>query len=774
MTNEMLGRYQQAQHLIQGILSNRLVLNDAVFPHWMGNSDYFWYERETREGKEYRLVDAQAATNEAAFEHKILASMLETASGQSIDPDNLPIRIFDITLSPRQVRFQAFNKQWVFESESLSCDEVKSSYDNGLLSPDGQRIAFVRDNNLWVQDLISGEEHPLTQDGTADYPYAMAPAFFGAPSTPAVQAVWSPNSQQLFTYQLDFRQVASRSIIHHVPQDGTTRPQILEYKSAYPDDEHIETYRLVTINVKTRQIQAANHKNLPLGRFGAGFFSEEKFGWWANDSRRAYFVEVTRGAKKARVVEYDTQTGVTRVLFEESSDTFVKLSHDLFEPPLLLPLPDSDELIWFSERNGWGHLYLYDLNTGELKHPISEGEWLVRDILHADIERRELLIQTAARDSDISPYYRDVCRVHLDTGAMTPVVCGAYDHLVHKPTSKLTKIRTLFNLDAPGVSGVSPSGDFLITMRSRVDKLPVSLLVDREGNEVLTLETADAYNLKTDGQLPEPIQVTSADGETDIHGVIYRPPGFSPNNSYPVLDFSCGHPGFSCVPHASFVNGPLYGDAYLSGLAYAALGFVVVAIEGRGTPYRHKAFQDESYGCMSSANTFEDRMTGLRQLAQRYPYMDLDRVGIVAYDGMTSPVYGLLEQPDFYKVGVMIALSDSRFESASRAEMFEGTNLQLKSPYPESLAALLQGKLLLIHGMLDSVTPPVATFRLIDALQQNNKDFDMLLLPNEGHDIPSYALRRTWDYLVEHLQHQEPANAFNLTTGWDLLREPCQ
>jgi dipeptidyl aminopeptidase/acylaminoacyl peptidase len=269
------------------------------------------------------------------------------------------------------------------------------------------------------------------------------------------------------------------------------------------------------------------------------------------------------------------------------------------------------------------------------------------------------------------------------------------------------------------------------------------------------------------------VKVKGADGQTDIYGVVYRPPNFSKKESYPIIDFSCGHPYFSWVPQGSFINGPCFDAPYLYAAAYAALGFVVVALEGRGTPYRDKAFQDYSYGNITSASAFEDRIQGIRQLASRYPYMDLERVGISADDGSPVPVHGLLEHPDFYKVGVSICHEDPRFGFAALYEQYQGlcadNNDAGKPTNTEDFAHALTGKLLLIHGMLDSFTPATGTIRLLDALQNANKDFDMLLLPEEGHDIPTYALRRSWDYFVTHLQGVEPPTEFALTTGIDLL-----
>lgn len=783
MTNTLLDRYQQAQALEQGVLTNRIVLNDTVHPHWIGDTDYFWYKQDTCEGKHWRLVDAAAASNESAFNHLSLAAALESAiegaRENSIDPANLPIVVSAIDLSPRQIHFRAFNQLWLFKEAGNSLiqrdqTDIIPLPGNHLTSPNGNLCAFVRDYNLWVRDIHSGEERALTEDGCADYAYAVAPSLLNFPLTKVVQALWSPDSQTLLTVQLDIRKVATREIIYHVPQDGSTRPQLSEYKSAYPGDQAIESYRLVAINVSTGEQQPANYSPLTVCRFGMGFFSNEKFGWWATDNRRANFVDVVRGAQTVRVVEFNTQTGATRVLFEETSDTTVRLN-DNFEmgaPPLLLPLPDTEELLWYSERSGWGHLYLYDLNTGLLKRQLTQGKWLVRNILHTDTHRRELLIQTAGRDSNINPYYRDICRLHLDTGVLTPLVSGPLEFTVLDATAPLVSLRAGLNLDSPDVNGVSPSGNYLVTTRSRVDTVPVSLLIDREGSEVLTLETAFPIGLPSDWHWPEPVKAKAADGDTDLYGVIYRPPGFSSEKSYPVVDFfSCGHPDMSNLQHSSFSNGPLFGLPWFRAAALSALGFIVVTLEGRGTPYRNKAFKDTHFGDIVGANSFEDHITGLHQLAEQYPSMDLGRVGIIAPDSLTAPVYGLLQYPEFYKVGVAVGFQDLRFSAGCLTETLESSQLRKTIPYAEELVENLQGKLLLVHGLLDTVSAPTGAFRLIDALQRANKNVDMLILPNLGHDLPSYVLRRSWDYLVTHLQGEKPPKEFKLTKGIELIRQ---
>ena len=779
MTESIADRYSNAKKIIEGNLSKNLVINDCLFPHWIDDSDSFWYQRNRVDGKEYRLVDAKAASNKVGFDHEMLALQLGALVGHAINPRNLPIQIKDWTLSPHQIKFSYAEKLWMFDAQKAKCIEINTDSElNGVVSPDGKKIAFVRDFNLWIKFISNNREFAVTHDGCCGYAYATAPDSNGQPNM-LVQAVWSPDSRRVLTHRLDLRGVATRRALFPIPDNAGIRPDLFEYKLAYPGDETIESYEFVSIEIETCYTREAIYRPVPLCRGGfrgclSGKQIDDGLGWWSSDSRIAYFLDIERDAKTVRLIQFDTDSGETLSLLEETSNTFVRLCHSLDDSPLLLPLPDTNEFIWFSERDGWGHLYLYDLKTGKEKNRITDVKtftngndgWIVRDILHFDTERRELLIQTAGRDSTISPYYQDICRVNIDTGELAPLIEGPYEHIVFVSHRPQMLIAVAYGLDVPGINGVSPSGNYLVTTRSRVDMLPVSLLLDREGNEILELEAAQDVGLPEDWCWPESVTVKSVDGETDLYGVMYRPPGFSAEKTYPVLDYSLAIPYSSLLPQGSFITDTHCGDSYLMGAAFAALGFIVVALDLPGMPYRGKAFQDRCYGSMSSVNAFEDRVSSFRQLAERYPYMDLSQVGIVGCDYVTGAVYGLLDYPEFYKVGVMSAFDDPRFGIPSIVEVYEGATPPDR-PYTDDQLTALKGKLLLIHGLRDVFAPPETTLQLADALQKANKDFDMILEPEGIHIVSSYALRRTWDYLVTHLLKMEPPESFTVTTAYD-------
>ena len=766
--NEIYNRYESAQNILQGQLSNKIILNDAVFPHWIDESDLFWYVRETNTGKEFRLVNARDASNTLAFDHVALADALAKISQKEVDAFDLPIADVDMDCSVSVINFSAYQKKWTYSPSSNDCIEVERAF-VGATSPDGKKSIFVKDFNIWVRDLNTGSEKALTDDGEEKNCYAGIQ--FGI-WTEAVQAIWSPDSRKILTVRLDTQMVALRPCIHYVPQSGKVYPETSQMALAYPGDEVVESYTLHAIDVVSGEQTSARYPALAFTGFGKGFFSDEKLAWWSDDSQTAYFIDVKRGANSAYVLEFDASSGATRVIFEEKSDTFISTSHGVLELPLFLPLPETNELIWFSERTGWGHLYLYDLCSGKLKNVITQGPWLVRDILHFDCDRRELLIQTAGRDPEISPYYRDVCRVNIDSTALSEVVSGNFEHVVYRENSFQVIIRHELGLDSRSVSGVSRNGEFVVVTKSRVDTAPLSVLLNRDGRELMSVEFSDVSGLPSGWQWPEPVKLRGGDGKTDVYGVVYRPPNFSSEKKYPVIDLSSGMRELSFVPQGSFINGVFWGAGYLSAAAFAALGFIVVAIEGRGTGCRNKEFHDHNYGDVASTSDFSDRISGLEQLAQKYPYIDISRVGITGSDTQAAPVYGLLNHPEFYKVAVAHCFLEPRYSFAALGEKYHGIDPERPSSSrlsdAENKAGALAGKLLLIQGLLDHYTAS-STLRLAEYLQQRNKDFDMICLPNGHHDISSYALRRSWDYLVQHLQEVSPPKEFFLTTGIDIL-----
>ena len=774
----VLARYRRAEALEHEVYNQSMVLNAQIVPHWIGSSDCFWYSRKTRQagevgiGTEYRMVNAKATTHTEAFDHSLLAQALAAVAGEEVNPNSLPISGLELELSPACATFAAFDKRWRFDVEQNICKEIAVADlttlpAGGLRSPDGKKVAFARDYNLWVRYLERGEERALTQLGEHHYAYGVEPesrnlikGLNGSESdfTPALEALWSPDSKQLFTFQLDERQVRSLPSMQYVPQDGTVAPTVIERKQVLPGDKHSAQYRMVVIDVKSGKETAAHYPPIDDSFAWLCPFSGNR-AWWSGDGCKAYFIDMTRGQKIARLVGLDTQTGAAEVLFEESTDTYLDLGLEFEHPSMLTMLPETNELIWYSERRSWAHLYLYDLTTGQLKNAITSGDWRVREVVHVDITNRELWLQIAGRVAGSNPYYRELVRVNIDSSDMTVIASDDYDYSLCKQTGCN--------------SGISPSKQFVVTTQSRVDKPSVTELRDRNGNSLLTLETADITGLPPGWQWPERVTLKAADGETDIYGLVFRPSDFDDRQHYPVLDFDTLIPTYSNYPTGAFHLGgdPGGNFCYTAAAAMAELGFIVTLIMGRGTPYRSKAFHDFGYESFINGGGIIDHVAGIKQLAERYPYMDLNRVGIMKPDAPgNGAVFGLLNHPDFYTVGVAYSIWDPRL--VKQGEVYHGllTQADCQQSVWRDAAQHLQGKLLLITGLLDKYFHSSMTFQLVDALAKANKDFDLLMPPNGGHGWRvKHAQRRAWDYLVRHLQGNEPPKDFMLQTSLEKL-----
>lgn len=776
-------RYLRARSLEQEAGNHQMVLNSDILPHWIEGSNCFWYIRKFRNKgsenpeiiKQFRLVNADDANNTEAFNHRLLASALAQTAGQEVDYRDLPISDVQLQLFPVRVMFTAFGQRWLFDTSTDNCEQlpIKSNSQGvgELLSPDGKKVAFSRDFNLWVRDVESGQEYAMTHDGERHYAYGIQPEsrdlLEGLPGNISIspitlEALWSPDSRKLFTLKTDERQVRSVPSMLYVPQDGTVAPKVVERKYALPGDKHIVLYRMFVIDVDTCKLIEADYPPIEdafvsYSPFNGNTSVKSNLTWWSSDSCQAYFVDMTRGQKTARVIAFDANSGATNSLFEETTDTYLDLIPHLAQPSMLTPLPDTNELIWFSERSGWAHLYLYDLTSGQLKNAITSGEWRVHDIVHMDNTTRTLFIQIAGRIEGRNPYYRELVRVNIDSGEMIIIASSNHDYCTYHPPMH--------------DSGISPDGDYVVTTRSRVDAPAVTELRDRSGKLILEIETANTEGLPSGWQWPEPISMKAADDTTDIYGVIFRPTDFDPENTYPILDFGMDSPFYAHSPRGAFLTegwDPIANIYYTTFAALAELGFIVTVIDGRGTPYRSKEFHNFGYESFMSGGGIVDHVAGIKQLAKRYPYMDVNNVGIITTDAAgNGPLFGLLNHPDFYKVGIAFSTWDPRLVRQGEIyhESVRDSDTE-KSLWADAVGNL-QGKLFLITGLLDQVFHSSMTFQVVDALVKANKDFDLLIHPNggHGHDVIN-AHRRAWDYLVKHLQGRLPPKDFTLTTGF--------
>jgi dipeptidyl-peptidase-4 len=766
----MLDRYQRAQALFHGRFSKSQAFNTTLFPHWIEGTDCFWYrcDLDNSGAGEYRLVDASAGTQKSAFGHQALAKALAQASGESVDPSHLPLSELQLSPCCNTLTFRAFEQCWQFDDRTATLLKQPTIAPLWQVSPDGKQAVFCREYNLWLANLETGKEQPLSTDGDAHYIYGGTATAYGREEMPSLEVLWSADSRRVLAVIKDNRQVPlGPPLVEHVPSDGSVKPRLVDAdrRVAMPGDEHIECYHLVAFDIDSSKIIKADYPPCPVfAPIYVGFFTGKR-GWWSADHRHAYFIDLLRGGNTGRLLAFDTHTGEVRTVIEETSKHRLCLIPDTHLGAMLAPLPATEEVIWYSERSGSAHLYLYDLNTGELKNPITTGPYVVRGVLHVDQQRREVWIQTSSRIDARHPVYCDIARVNIDTGELIEVVSTDHEYVVANPTSRVSMMQK-------HSAGVAPSANYVVTTRSRVDEAPVSILLDRDGQQIMEIAAADISALPDNWQWPEQALITAADGETVLDAVIWRPSDFDPQHSYPVIDGSWG--AFP-PPVGSFTNNMSQARLYLEAAAMAELGFIVVMVGQRGAGIgsgmaggiRNVACSNshEHWNCISP--NMVDIVAGIKQLAADRSYMDINRVGIGLFPSMASAVGGMLRFPDFYKVGVSCnAYSDLRLAG----EFFSYTGSAIPddalSGHPFlDMAPKLKGKLMLMHGMMNPCIPVSATFGFVDALHRANKDFDQLILPSLGHgtnDFNDYTARRRWDYFVEHLLGETPPKEFDL------------
>jgi dipeptidyl aminopeptidase/acylaminoacyl peptidase len=399
------------------------------------------------------------------------------------------------------------------------------------------------------------------------------------------------------------------------------------------------------------------------------------------------------------------------------------------------------EIVWSSERDGWNHFYLYDAETGALKNRITSGEWAVRAINAIDEKARVLYFSAGGREPGRDPYLRHLYKVGLDGTGLTLLTPEDADHNVT----------------------FSPDGAFFVDEYSRADVPTVSVLRRaQDGGVVKELERADVSRLQAIGwKAPEPFKAKAADGKTDLYGLIWRPTNFDPNRKYPVIE------NIYTGPHGAFV--PKTFAAYRhQQQAIAELGFITVFVDGRGTAFRSKAFRDVSYRNLGQGAGGDDHIAVMKQMAAKYPFMDLARVGVWGHSaGGYDSTHAILAHPEFYKVAVSSAgCHDNRMDKAIWNEQWMGwpvdKHYEEQSNY--TLAKNLQGRLFLAHGDVDENVPMPATIKLVDALVAANKSFDLLIMPNRPHSFGNdpYFVRRRWDYFVKNLLGVEPPVNFQI------------
>ncbi len=608
-----------------------------------------------------------------------------------------------------------------------------------LVSPDSSKLAFIKDYNLWVKDIKTGTLTQLTTDGVKYFGYATDNAGWKKTDNPILK--WSPDSKKIATFKQDERLAGDMYLV----TTNVGHPKLESWKYPLPGDTNIITIQRVVINVdqpKVIFIKSApdpHRASLSDDISSSGTFDDVQ---WSPDATQVAFVSTSRNHQQEKFRIADASTGEVREVFEETVPTQYESGQGAINWRYL---PGSKEIIWYSERDNWGHLYLYDATTGKVKNQITKGDWVVTQLVKVDEKKRVLYFFADGREPG-NPYYTYFYRIGFDGKNLTLLTPDKGNHSIR----------------------MSPSENYFIDNYSQPDVPGVSLLKNIEGKTILTLEKTDISRLVATGwKPPVPFTVKAHDGTTDLYGLMYVPTQMDPSKKYPVVDYI--YPG----PQGGSVGYWGFAASRNDNQSLAELGFIVVQIEGSSNPLRSKSYHDMSYGHMAE-NTLPDQVSGIRQLSQRFSYIDTNRVGIWGHSGGGfATACAMFTYPDFFKVGISESGNhDNRNYEDDWGERYIGlltgdaNNSNYTAQANQVYAKNLKGKLMLAHGLMDDNVPPTNTLLVVEALEKANKDYDLVVFPNSAHGYGFYSfymMRRRWDYFVKNLLGKIPPKEYLIT-----------
>ncbi len=732
---------------------NPLLLHEVKDPKWLADGRMVYRDKGAA-GTNVIVVDPAKGTKEPAFDQAKLTAALIALSQ---DLGRLSMAGFELAdgdktvllgdsgarvrcdLSGAGVCTQVTGAAAIVAGEQkwIGPENAKAE-----VSPDGRKAAFIRDWNLWAKDLTTGKETQLTKDGVVNFGYATDNAGWKHTGNPIL--LWSPDSKKIATFQQDQRKTGEM----YLTNVTYGHPTLTTLKYPLVGDKDVTMIERVVIDVDKKKVVRLKmppdqHRSTICDDVSCG----PGGGWddvqWAADSKSLAFVSTSRDHRQEWMRIANPENGDVREVMGETVAKFYESGNNKVNWHYLAA---TQELIWFSEKDNWGHLYLYDTTTGKLKNQITHGNWNVTQVLVVDEKARRIYFRAVGEELGEDPYYQMYDRVNFDGTGMELLTPERADHTITP----------------------SPDGHYFVDAFSTPIQPQETVIRDLTGKIVVGVAREDIGRLKAIGWLPPvQMQVKARDGQTDLYGFLFRPTNFTTDGHYPIINHIYPGPQTGSCGSRSFAAA--HGDLQ----SLAELGFIVVCIDGTGTPWRSKSFHEAYYGDMGD-NTIPDQVTGMKQLADRYPWIDLEKAGIYGHSGGgNATAAAMFHDPDFFKVGIAESGNhDNRNYEDDWGEKWSGlltTNPDGTGNYDsqanQSAAKNLKGKLLLVHGTFDDNVPPSETLLVVDALIKANKDFDLLMIPNAKHgygDASDYMTRRRWDYFVTNLAAATPPKEYKM------------
>ena len=718
-----------------------LVDHEVQHVKWLDGT-HFWYRDHGATRDRILEMNAVSGRVRPAFDQAKMAAALGKARGKPMKANRWPAFGFDFHhLKSGKYRVQLGKQKFLCDLSGAGLCKVRKrisakhkahqgkhgheSHVAHAKSPDGKYRVFMRHWNLWVRNLATGKSTQLTTDGAKNFGY-------GTKKDGGAVVRWSPNSKRLVAFRIDQRKVKDMYTV--VTRVG--HPTLQTWPYPLPGDKHVFLVHPVVVDLATDKVQPLKMK--PEQRLGS--WNDVQ---WSPHGKTFALVSTSRNQQHEWFRIANALTGSVRTAFQYTAKDFYQ---GWYGRPDWQYLPKQQEAIWPTEQNNWMNLYLYSLKTGKMLHPITRGRGDVIQVPYVNRKTGTVWYVGVGRTRGMNPYYRQLFKVNIRTGKTTRLTPENADHIIT----------------------MSPNGKYFVDSYSTPTKPPVTVLRSAaNGRAIATVARTDISRLRAMGWVPPvPFTVTARDGKTTLYGMMFKPTNFDPQKKYPVIDFVYPGPQIGSIATWSFRS------ERGSHQALAELGFIVVAIDGMGTPYRSASFHRDWYGDMGD-DTIPDQVTGIKQLAARYPWMDLNRVGIWGHSGGgNATVSAMLHYPGFFKVGWAESGNyDNRDYYYAWGERWEGLLVKHKNGstnYDNQASELrakdLKGRLMLVTGSIDNNVPPSNTYLMVNALMNANKNFSMLVVPNEKHHYGKhtpYVTRRCWDFFVRYLAGNRPPFEFN-------------
>lgn len=707
------------------------VLYAGVVPHWVDQTSAFWYVRQTEKGKEYVKVDAASKKRTALFDQQKMASALTEKAGREINAYNLPLQNCRLNISLDTLRFQLDGKFWAYsiknnrlldegaipsrgkERHWMEVDDEKEG--SPVTSPDGKWTAFIKNDNVYVREVATGKEKQLSQDGTLSNYYSS-------------YIQWSPDSKSVVSCRI--RPVEKRYVyyVESSPADQA-QPKLHKQEYAKPGDElRFKVPCIFEVESGRRLIPSTELFSHQYELSGP---------MWNADSKAITFEYNERGHKVYLVLEMSAVDGSVRTLIEEKEEKYVNYPRIYRNY-----LGDGKRIIWSSERDNYNHLYLYDRATGKPLNQITKGEWYVRGVQHVDEANEVIYFSANGMKKGEDPYLIHYYKINFDGSNLVELTPEEGMHQCW----------------------YSSDYKYLVDVYSKVDQAPIAVLRDAKNGKIrMQLDKADiSALLANDWKAPEVFSAKGRDGKTDMWGVIYRPSNFDPSKKYPVIEYIYSGSGDQYVPKT-------FSSYNWWMTSLAELGFIVVQVDGMTTSFRSKEFEEVCYKNLKDAG-LPDHIAWIKAAAQKYPYMDIDRVGIFGCSaGGQESTGAVLFHPEFYKAAYSACgCHDNRMDKIWWNELWMGY------PVDESYSAcsnvdnahLLSRPLMLVVGELDDNVDPASTMQVANALIKANKDFELVVIPGAHHTMgEDFGEHKRYDFFVRHLMGVTPPSWDKVKTG---------